>query len=221
MHIVLLGCPGAGKGTQAKSICESEKLTHISTGDLFRAEMAKASPLGKKAAEYVKRGTLVPDELVVEMVAAKLNGLSGGWLLDGFPRNLEQAQALDKYLRAAGARIDVVIYLALSEKDVVARLSSRRTCSKCGESFNVISRKPKADGVCDSCGGKLIQRDDDTEATIRKRLMVFNDLTQPLVAYYRSGNAFHEVDGALEPSGVTAVIGRVLAGLASAGKGGR
>ena len=220
MHIVLLGCPGAGKGTQAKSICESQKLTHISTGDLFRAEMAKGSPVGTKVADYVKRGTLVPDALVVEMVAAKLDSIPGGWLLDGFPRTLEQAQALDKYLRSAGARIDVVLYLALTEKDVVARLSSRRTCSKCGESFNVISKKPKADGVCDSCGGKLIQREDDTEATVRKRLMVFNDLTQPLVAYYRSGSAFHEVDGAAAPAQVTASIDRVLAGMASAGKGG-
>jgi len=221
MHIVLLGCPGAGKGTQAKSIFEAQKATHISTGDLFRAERASGSPLGKNAAEYVKRGTLVPDELVVEMVAAKLDTIKGGWLLDGFPRNLAQAQALDKYLRSAGSKIDVVLYLALSEKDVVDRLSSRRTCLKCGESFNVVSRKPKTEGVCDSCGGKLIQRDDDTEATIRKRLMVFNDLTQPLVAYYRSGSSFHEIDGAVEPSRVTAAIDRVLAGLASAGKGGR
>lgn len=202
MKIILLGCPGAGKGTQAEGLVKKYGLTHLSTGDLFRAEIAKGSPLGQKVQDYMKRGTLVPDEVVVEVVAAKLDDISGGWLLDGFPRTLPQAQALDGYLKSNQVKIDAVLYLAMEEDTVVSRLSGRRSCAKCKAVYNVATKPPKTEGKCDGCGGDLMQREDDKEATIRKRMMVFNDLTQPLVTFYKTECPFHEVDGSGSPGEV-------------------
>ena len=195
MHIVLLGCPGAGKGTQSKILAARHGIAHIATGDLFRAEIAAKSPIGLKVADYLKSGTLVPDSVVVEMVAGKLDAEEKGWLLDGFPRTLEQAQALDKYLAQSGGRIDLVMYLNMPDGVVLKRLTGRRSCEKCGELYNLESRPSQAEGKCDKCGGDLKQREDDSEATVRKRLMVYEDLTRPLVAYYRSEQVFHEIDG--------------------------
>lgn len=202
LRLVLLGCPGAGKGTQAKVLCERYGITHLSTGDCFRAEGAAGTALGKKVADYMKRGVLVPDAVVNEVVASKLDALKGGWLLDGFPRTLDQAQELDRYLRANGQKLDLVLALAMKPEEIVRRLTSRRSCS-CGEVYNLLSRPPRAEGVCDKCAKPLLQREDDTEATVRKRLMVYEDLTSPLVAYYRSGGVFTEVDGSLPVSDVT------------------
>jgi adenylate kinase len=195
MHVILLGCPGAGKGTQSKLLSGRYDLAHIATGDLFRAQIAAKTPLGQKVESYLKAGTLVPDQIVVEMVAGKLDESASGWLLDGFPRTLEQAQALDKYLKQAGQTIDMVLYLSMDEKAVVDRLTSRRSCASCGELYNIVTKPPIQDGKCDKCGGELKQREDDLETTVRKRLMVYEDLTRPLVAYYRSEHTFHEVDG--------------------------
>ncbi|MBI3547742.1 MAG: adenylate kinase [Elusimicrobia bacterium] len=203
MRIVLLGCPGAGKGTQSKILAERYGLEHVATGDLFRAEIAAKSPLGLKVENYLKSGTLVPDATVVDLVASKLDGLTRGFLLDGFPRTLEQAQSLDKYLSKNKAGIDLVLYLNMNEKEVMRRLTSRRSCPKCGELYNVISRPPQAEGKCDKCGADLVQRPDDSETTVKKRLMVYDDLTRPLVAYYRSQSDFHEVDGAQPVETVT------------------
>jgi len=203
MKIILLGCPGAGKGTQAKVLCEKYGMRHVSTGDLFRAEIKSASPLGKKVQDYVNKGMLVPDEVVVEVVAGNLDKIEGGYLLDGFPRTLAQAQELDKYLSSTEQSMDMVLYIAMREEEVVARLASRWSCAACGEVYNVRSRPPKQEGKCDKCSGELSQREDDKEATIRKRLMAFEDLTKPLVAYYRSQGQFQEVDGGRTPDEVT------------------
>ncbi len=195
MRIVLLGSPGAGKGTQSKMLSLKYKLEHISTGDIFRSEIEKKTELGKKVEGFVKNGALVPDELVVELVAARLDTSTGNWLLDGFPRTLEQAKELDKYLKANGQGIDMVLYLAMEREENIARLTSRRTCSECGDVYNIASRPSQMEGKCDRCEGKLIQRADDTEETVKKRLVIYEDLTAPLVAYYKAEHEFNEVDG--------------------------
>jgi adenylate kinase len=219
MHIVLLGSPGAGKGTQSKVLVEKYGLEHIATGDIFRSEIGKKTTLGQKAENYVKKGMLVPDELVVEMVAARLDAGSGKWLLDGFPRTLGQAQELDKYLTSNSQNIDMVLYLAMPESEVIARLTSRRTCSGCGDVYNLHTRKPQAEGKCDKCGEALIQREDDSEATVNKRLMIYEDLTQPLVAYYRSQHEFQEVDGNRSVDEVTSALCGEIDKVAAAGRG--
>lgn len=212
MRIVLLGCPGAGKGTQSKILSERYGFPHIATGDLFRAEITAGSVLGLQVAGYLKSGTLVPDAVVVEMVAGKLQGCPDGFLLDGFPRTLEQAQALDKLLRQEGSQIDMVMHLHMREEEVVRRLTGRRSCSSCGALYNVVSHLPRVDGKCDHCGADLIQRDDDGSAIVRKRLMVYEDLTRPLVAYYRAANVFRELDGGRPVEEVTLALMAVIDG---------
>ncbi len=215
MIFILLGAPGSGKGTQSKILAAKYGMRHLATGDIFRSEIAAKTSLGLKASEYVKAGRLVPDEIVTEMVAGRLEVDGGRYLLDGFPRNLEQAHALTKVLAPHRAGVDLVLYLNLPAHEVLKRLTSRRVCLACGEVYNTITRPPKAEGRCDVCGGGVIQREDDTEDTVRKRLMVFEDLTQPLVAYYKSEQVFHEVDAARSPGEVTealcAAIERLLA----------
>ncbi|MFA6093030.1 MAG: adenylate kinase [Elusimicrobiota bacterium] len=221
LRLVLLGAPGVGKGTQAKALCDRYRWGHLSTGNIFRAEVSSGTPLGRKVGDYMKRGVLVPDETVIEVVAAKLDAIDGGWLLDGFPRTLEQAQALDKYLSSNGRQIDLVVSLEAKIEEIVRRLSGRRSCA-CGEVYNVFSRPARAEGVCDKCGAKLTQREDDSEAVVRKRMMVYEDLTRPLISYYRSSTDFVEVDGGLsaqEVSGrVAAVVEKVLAQRSAASK---
>lgn len=213
MHrIVLLGCPGAGKGTQAAILSQKFGLTHIATGNLFRSEIAAKTALGLKVADYLKSGTLVPDNVVVEMVASKLDGTASGWVLDGFPRTLEQAQALDQILKQSNQKIDVVIYLNINESELLTRLTSRRGCEKCGELYNLVTAPPKVEGKCDKCGGDLKQREDDSEATVKKRLMVYEDLTRPLVAYYRAETDFYEVDASQPISKVTEDLENILKG---------
>jgi adenylate kinase len=209
MIVILLGAPGAGKGTQSKVLAVKYGLQHLATGDIFRAEIAAKSTLGVKAQDYVKSGKLVPDTLVVEMVAGKLQP-GTNYLLDGFPRNLEQAQALDKFLAKDKASISAVIYLNLPNAEAMKRLTSRRTCSKCGEVYNVLTKPPQAEGKCDACGGDVVQREDDSDATAKKRLMVFEDLTQPLVAYYKAEQVFHEVNAAQAPEKVSADLYAVI-----------
>lgn len=210
MILIILGAPGAGKGTQSKLLCQKYDFTHLATGDVFRAEIAAKSNLGIKAQEYVKSGRLVPDELVVEMVAAKLELSGNKYLLDGFPRNLAQAQALSEQLNKQGGAISAVVYLNLPAKEAIARLTSRRVCGKCGEVFNTMTRPPKQEGLCDACGGELVQREDDSEATAKKRLMVFDDLTHPLVAYYKAEQVFHEIDAAQSPEAVAKALASVV-----------
>lgn len=210
MNIILLGCPGSGKGTQAAQLCRSFGFVHLSTGDIFREEIGRKTPLGKRAAEYVNSGWLVPDAIVMEMVTARLNGEKGQILFDGFPRTLEQAEALDAYLATADRKIDAVVFINVREEEVLRRLTGRRNCSKCGEVYNLSTNPPVKENVCDKCSGALIVRDDDTPATVTKRLMVYRDLTQPLVAYYRANHIFHEVDGARSPEEVAGEITALL-----------
>ncbi|MEE8425418.1 MAG: adenylate kinase [Elusimicrobiota bacterium] len=219
MRLVLIGCPGAGKGTQAKRLCEKYGISHISTGDIFRSEMGKKTRLGERAENYVNKGLLVPDEFVVATVAKHLDATKSGWLLDGFPRTLDQAQALDKYLSSNKQKLDSVIYLAMNPEAVVRRLTSRRTCNKCGEVYNLETRKPKEIGKCDKCGGEVALRDDDTEKTVRKRLMVYEHQTLPLIAYYRAEHAFSEIDGAQSPDEVAQALIGAVESLTTAGSG--
>ena len=209
MIVILLGSPGSGKGTQSKRLADKYGFNHLATGDIFRAEIAQKTSIGEKAADYLKKGKLVPDAVVIEMVAGKIEK-GGKYLLDGFPRTLEQAQGLADMLKGVGASVDLVVYLTLPKEEAIRRMASRRTCSNCGEVYNVASRPTKVEGICDKCGAAVVQREDDTEATAAKRLMVFEDLTHPLVAYYKSETAFQEVDASSSPDKVEAALSAVI-----------
>ena len=209
MIVILLGAPGSGKGTQSKALATKYGFTHLSTGDIFRAEMAQKTALGEKAAEYVKNGRLVPDNIVVEMVAGRLDA-GNKYLLDGFPRNVEQAESLSKMLASQKSAVDLVVLLDLPHAEAIKRLTSRRVCGGCGEVYNVITRKPASEGKCDKCGAALVQRDDDSEATAKKRLMVFDDLTHPLVSFYKAEQVFKQVDATQEPGKVTVELSKVI-----------
>ena len=209
MIVILLGSPGSGKGTQSKRLADKFGFQHLATGDIFRAEIAAKSAIGVKAQDYLKAGKLVPDSIVIEMVAGKLES-GGKYLLDGFPRTLEQAQGLDAMLKGMKSAVNLVVYLTLPKDEAIRRMTSRRICSGCGEVYNAISRPTKVDGVCDKCSGKVVQRDDDSEATAQKRLMVFEDLTHPLVAYYKAEAEFVEVNAAQDPDKVEAALSAVI-----------
>lgn len=217
MIIIFLGAPGSGKGTQSQALSQKYGITHMSTGDIFRAEIAEKTSLGLKAQEFVKSGRLVPDNIVTEMVAGRLDP-EGKYLLDGFPRNLEQAKELDKMLTGK-AEVSAVILLDVPHAELIKRLTSRRVCPKCGATFNVISAKPKVEGKCDRCGAELVQREDDSEATAKKRLMLFDDVTSPLTAYYRGEGVFHEVNAAQSAERVTADLSKIIESLNGIGAG--
>ena len=209
MIVILLGSPGSGKGTQSKRLADKYGFQHLATGDIFRAEIAAKSSVGVKAQDYLKAGKLVPDAIVIEMVAGKIEP-GGKYLLDGFPRTIEQAHGLHEMLKRVGSAIDLVVYLTLPKEEAIRRMASRRTCTGCGEVYNTISRPTKVEGVCDKCSSKVVQREDDSEATAAKRLMVFEDLTHPLVAYYKSEGAFQEVDASQTPERVEAALSAVI-----------
>ncbi|MDN3055885.1 adenylate kinase [Streptomyces sp. SRF1] len=189
MRIVLVGPPGAGKGTQAAYLAEKLSIPHISTGDLFRANISQGTSLGKQAQEYMRAGQLVPDEVTVAMAEDRLNQPDGqrGFLLDGFPRNQFQAEALDSYLTERSQSLDAVLDLEVPESEVIKRIAGRRTCrNDSSHTFHVEYKPPKAEGVCDSCGGELYQREDDSEETVRKRLEVYHRETEPIIDYYKA-----------------------------------
>lgn len=196
MNLVLLGPPGAGKGTQAKLLSEGLKLAHISTGDMLREEIKKDSGLGRQAKQYVQSGELVPDELVTKMIEKQIfeNSGSRGFVLDGFPRNEAQAKNLDAMLSAHSVKIDWVFYLKASEAVILQRLTGRRVCRNCGINFHIKNMPPKKAGVCDFCGGELYQRPDDTEETIKNRLRVYIDSTTPVIDYYQRQGILENVD---------------------------
>ncbi|MDQ7773674.1 MAG: adenylate kinase [Elusimicrobiales bacterium] len=212
MNVILLGFPGSGKGTQAKAVAERLGMLHFSTGDIFREEIAKKSELGEKVQSYLASGRLVPDEVVIEVIKSRVTGANKGLMFDGFPRTVEQAQALDEFFEARGEKIDAVVFLAVPEQEVVGRLTSRRTCAKCGKIYNLNSNPPAAEGKCDDCGSALTERDDDKPEVVAKRLMVYKALTEPLISYYRGNGVFLEVPGALEPAAVTEGLLAALAG---------
>ena len=197
LRTILLGPPGAGKGTQAAKIVEKYGVPHISTGDIFRENIKKGTELGKKAQEYMNRGELVPDDLVIEIATTRLleDDCRNGFLLDGFPRTVYQAEKLDEFLAARDSKIDKVLDIAVEKDDLIARLTGRRVCKACGASFHVVNIPPKKEGVCDFCGGELIQRADDNLETVTNRIDVYEAQTMPLVEYYeKAGNLVH-IDG--------------------------
>ena len=208
MIIILLGAPGAGKGTQADAISQQADIAHIATGDLFRENIRNETDLGKQAKVYVNRGELVPDELTVRMLLDRLErpDCQKGCLLDGFPRTLDQAKALDVALKDRGQAVDKVLYINVGEEEVVARLGGRWTCRQCGAVYHEKYQPPKVEGRCDKCNGELYQRDDDKPETVRNRLGVFNQQTAPLIDYYTRAGKLVEVNGEQD----TASVGKDL-----------
>jgi adenylate kinase len=197
LRVVLLGPPGAGKGTQAKLLQGEFQACQISTGDILRKAVAEQSQLGKEASEYINRGALVPDSVMVKLVAERLkdNDCRKGFILDGFPRTIPQAQSLEEILNKIGLALDRVLLMEVPAKLIVERLAGRRTCRECGAPYHRSFDPPKQEGVCDRCGGELLQRDDDREETVRARLDVYDAQTAPLVDYYRQRGILREIDG--------------------------
>lgn len=212
LRSILLGPPGAGKGTQAVGIKEKYQIPHISTGDIFRENIKKGTELGKRAQEYMNRGELVPDELVIEIATTRLlaDDCKNGFLLDGFPRTVHQAEELDKFLAAHGSKIDKVLDIAVEKEELITRLTGRRVCKACGASYHVVNVPPKQEGICDACGGELMQRADDNVETVTNRIDVYEAQTMPLIDYYeKAGNIAH-INGAAELSDVFADIVKAL-----------
>ena len=197
MRLVLLGAPGAGKGTQAKILIEKHKIPQISTGDLLRAAVAEGTALGKEAKSFMDKGELVPDTVVLGMVEERIkkDDCKAGYILDGFPRNTAQAEALDKMLDALGMGLTAALSVDVPKEDLMKRLTGRRTCKSCGQMYNVYFGPSKAEGVCDKCGGPLFQRDDDKEETIKRRLDVYDAQTAPLIDYYSKKGILKSVTG--------------------------
>lgn len=197
MRIVMLGAPGAGKGTQAKKIAQKYGIPHISTGDIFRANIKNETELGKKAKSYMDQGMLVPDELTISLVMDRFQepDAKNGYVLDGFPRTIPQAESLDAALKKSGSQIDFAVNVDVPDENIIQRMSGRRACVKCGATYHLQYAAPKKDGICDSCGESLILRDDDKPETVEKRLKVYHEQTQPLIDYYAQKNVLKEVDG--------------------------
>lgn len=212
MKLIMLGAPGAGKGTQAKRIAEKYHIPHISTGDIFRANIKKETQLGLKAKEYMDKGLLVPDELVVDIVADRLleDDCKKGFILDGFPRTIPQAKSLDEALAKMDTKMDYAINIDVPDENIVRRMSGRRACVKCGATYHLKYSAPKKENVCDTCEGGLIIRDDDQPETVQKRLSVYHKQTRPLIDYYQGKNILITVDGTVDIDKVTESIIDIL-----------
>lgn len=197
LRAVLLGPPGAGKGTQALRLVEKYEIPHISTGDIFRKNIKEGTELGKKAQEYMNAGALVPDELVVDLVKDRLqqDDCKNGFLLDGFPRTIFQAEKLDEFLSESNQKMDIVINLKVEKEALIKRLTGRRVCKDCGASYHIVNIPPKKEGVCDICGGELIQRKDDNIETVENRINVYEEQTAPLIGYYKEAGSLVDFNG--------------------------
>ena len=197
MKIIMLGAPGAGKGTQAKQIADKYSIPHISTGDIFRANIKNGTELGKKAKQYMDQGALVPDELTCDLVMDRIqqDDCKNGFVLDGFPRTIPQAEALDKALAELGQKMDYAIDVDVPDENIVNRMSGRRACLNCGATYHLISIPPKVEGICDRCGSEIVLREDDKPETVQKRLKVYHEQTQPLIDYYKNQGILKSVDG--------------------------
>jgi adenylate kinase len=205
MRLILVGPPGAGKGTQAVHLAAHYRIPHISTGDIFRANLKNGTQLGKQAQSYMDRGELVPDSVTNEMVKDRLgeSDLANGFLLDGFPRNTNQAQVLDNILTERNMPLDAVLELAIDNTEIIKRLSGRRTCQDCAKTFHIIFEKPKVDGLCDNCNGQLYQREDDQEEVIARRLQVYDQQTAPILSYYKKAGLLLSISALGEVSQIT------------------
>ena len=212
MKIIMLGAPGAGKGTQAKKIAAKYTIPHISTGDIFRANIKNGTELGKKAKTFMDNGLLVPDELVVDLVVDRVNqdDCTNGYVLDGFPRTIPQAEALKGALAKMDQKVDYAINVEVPDDNIVKRMSGRRACVDCGATYHLVYAPTKVENVCDNCGGSLILRDDDKPETVLKRLGVYHDQTQPLIDFYTNEGILREVDGTIDINDVFAEIEKIL-----------
>ncbi|MGB4593799.1 MAG: adenylate kinase [Coriobacteriia bacterium] len=214
MNVMLLGAPGAGKGTQAAKLMETYGLVHISTGDILRSAVANQTPLGMAAKRYMDKGELVPDMVVIGLVKGRLQepDAEKGFILDGFPRTVVQADALGTALDELGKTLDAVMSIDVDKQALIERLTARRTCTACGAIFNVISQPETRSGVCPACGGRLMQRDDDTVETVTNRLNVYEENTAPLIAYYRAKGILHSIDGNRPVDEVFGSVRKVMEG---------
>ncbi|MCR5303699.1 MAG: adenylate kinase [Lachnospiraceae bacterium] len=212
MVIIMLGAPGAGKGTQAERICAGYSLPHISTGDIFRANIKGGTELGKEAKSYMDRGELVPDELTVRILKDRVSqdDCASGYVLDGFPRTIPQAEALEAMLKEQGVSADHAIDVEVPDENIVRRMGGRRSCQNCGAIYHVEYAKPAKEGICDKCGGTLVIRDDDKDETVRNRLKVYHEQTQPLIDFYKGRGILKEVDGTQDPDKVFEDIRAIL-----------
>ena len=197
MKIIMLGAPGAGKGTQAKMLADKYKIPHVSTGDIFRANIKNGTELGTKAKVYMDQGMLVPDELTCDLVVDRIkqDDCKDGYILDGFPRTIPQAECLDKALDALNDKIDFAVNVEVPDENIIRRMSGRRACLSCGRTYHIVYNPPKEEGICDECKKELVLRDDDKPETVEKRLKVYHEQTQPLIDYYRNKGVLAEVDG--------------------------
>ncbi|MCR5526134.1 MAG: adenylate kinase [Lachnospiraceae bacterium] len=212
MKIIMLGAPGAGKGTQASRIAEKFGIPHVSTGDIFRANIKNGTELGKEAKKYMDQGQLVPDELTVKILLDRVaqDDCKNGYVLDGFPRTIPQAEVLDSELTKLGTSVDYAINVEVPDDNIIGRMSGRRACLKCGATYHIVTLKPKKEGICDKCGSELVLRDDDKPETVKNRLSVYHDQTQPLIDYYNKKGVLKEVDGTIAPDDVFKAIEEIL-----------
>lgn len=212
MKIIMLGAPGAGKGTQAKMIADQYGIPHISTGDIFRANIKEQTELGLEAKKYMDQGALVPDELTVRILLDRVakEDCKAGYVLDGFPRTIPQAEVLDQAVTKMNEKIDFAINVEVPDENIIKRMSGRRACLACGATYHVEHVPPKKEGICDRCGKELVLRDDDQPETVKKRLQVYHEQTQPLIEYYQKKNILKEVDGTKDMKDVFAEIVSIL-----------
>ncbi len=216
MIVVFLGPPGAGKGTQCKRLVEKYHLNHLSSGDILRRERREGTTLGKKAQSYMDSGALVPDDLIVAMMTKEINAASGNVVLDGFPRTLPQAEALDAALKKDGAKIDAVLNLDVDDNKLEERITGRRSCGKCGAAYHTTFMPPKKRDICDACGAALVQRPDDTPEVVRHRIKTYHEQTAPLVSYYSKKGVCHDIDGNADIEKVTQSLFETLNGISAA-----
>lgn len=212
MKIIMLGAPGAGKGTQAKMIADKYGIPHVSTGDIFRANIKEGTQLGKEAKTYMDKGLLVPDELTVKILLDRVakEDCKNGYVLDGFPRTIPQAEVLDKALAELGDAIDYAIDVDVPDENIIRRMSGRRACLACGATYHIEHIPPKQEGICDRCGKELVLRDDDKPETVKKRLDVYHEQTQPLIDFYTKKGVLKTVDGTVDMKDVFAAIVEIL-----------
>lgn len=212
MKIIMLGAPGAGKGSQASRIAKEYQLPHISTGDIFRANLKEETELGKRAKSFMDKGELVPDDITIAMLLDRIHkeDCKNGYILDGFPRTIPQAEVLKEALAKKNEKIDLALDVEASDELIIKRMAGRRTCPACGAIYHIVTLPPKTEGICDRCGADLIQRKDDNEETVKNRLKIYHEVTEPLISYYKKEGILEEIDGAEELDKVFEKVKRII-----------